>query len=84
MATQKKVKTPSVRKIKTSVNGTAKAAAAQAVVVPPVVVFTPSEAEVRVRAYEMFAARGYAHGADLDDWFAAERELAGRLSVHPS
>ena len=84
MATQKKVKTPSVRKVKTSVNGTANAAAAQAVAVPPVVRFAPSEDEVRVRAYEMFAARGYTHGADLADWFAAERELADRLSIRPA
>jgi hypothetical protein len=84
MATQKKVKTPSVRKVKTSVNGTASAAPAQTVAVPPIVIFTPSEDEVRVRAYELFMARGYTHGADLDDWFAAERELADRFSVRPS
>lgn len=84
MATQKKVKAPTVRKVKTSVNGTASASAAQAVAVPPVAHFSPSADEVRVRAYELFAARGYTHGADLADWFAAERELADRLTVRPS
>ena len=27
------------------------------------------------RAYELFLERGGAHGHDLDDWLAAEREL---------
>jgi len=27
------------------------------------------------RAYQLFERRGYAHGFDLDDWIAAEREL---------
>lgn len=84
MATQKKVKAPTVRKVKTSVNGTASATAAQAIAVPPVVHFAPSEDEVRLRAYEIFVARGYTHGADLEDWFAAERELTDRLTVRPS
>jgi hypothetical protein len=83
MATQKKVRTPSVRKVKASVNGTA-SATAEAIAVPPVAHFPASEDAVRVRAYELFAARGYAHGADLADWFAAERELADRLAVRPS
>ena len=29
------------------------------------------------RAYEIFVQRGGEHGRDLDDWVAAERELAG-------
>jgi len=33
---------------------------------------------VRQRAYEIFLARGGRHGADFDDWLAAERELAQR------
>ncbi len=32
---------------------------------------------IRMRAYELFLARGAAHGNDLADWFAAERELRG-------
>ena len=27
------------------------------------------------RAYQLFERRGYAHGFDLDDWIAAEKEL---------
>jgi hypothetical protein len=30
---------------------------------------------LRKRAYELFLARGAAHGADLSDWFQAERDL---------
>ena len=30
---------------------------------------------IRVRAYELFLARGANHGDDLADWFKAEREL---------
>ena len=30
------------------------------------------------RAFELFEARGYEHGRDLEDWFRAESEL-----VHP-
>jgi hypothetical protein len=32
---------------------------------------------IRVRAYELFLARGGAHGDDLADWLNAERELRG-------
>jgi hypothetical protein len=35
----------------------------------------PTEDEIRHRAYLRYLARGGAHGADLDDWFTAEREL---------
>jgi len=31
---------------------------------------------IRERAYELFVARGGQHGHDLDDWFAAEKELS--------
>lgn len=33
--------------------------------------------QVRRRAYELFAARGFQSGRDLDDWFAAESEVFG-------
>ena len=29
------------------------------------------------RAYELYLARGGAHGSDWDDWLAAEREVLG-------
>lgn len=32
---------------------------------------------IALRAYELYLARGAAHGADFDDWIAAERELVG-------
>jgi Protein of unknown function (DUF2934) len=32
---------------------------------------------IRLRAYELFLARGSTHGNDLGDWFNAERELLG-------
>ena len=32
--------------------------------------------EIEKRAYEIYLRRGGADGHDLDDWFAAEQELA--------
>ncbi len=34
-----------------------------------------SEQKIRLRAYEIFEARGRTHGHDLDDWLQAEREI---------
>ena len=34
-----------------------------------------SEADVRLRAYELYLRRGAAPGDDLADWLQAEREL---------
>ena len=39
-------------------------------------------ATIRLRAYEMFLARGATHGDDLADWFNAERELRGAREIH--
>lgn len=36
---------------------------------------------IRVRAYELFLARGATHGDDLADWFTAERELRGARNL---
>jgi hypothetical protein len=33
------------------------------------------------RAYEIFLSRGAAGGADLDDWFRAEQELAAETQA---
>jgi hypothetical protein len=38
-----------------------------------------SDAEVRLRAYEIYLQRGETPGLDLDDWLQAERELQGGL-----
>ena len=33
------------------------------------------EERIRVRAYELYETRGRQHGADENDWFAAEAEV---------
>jgi hypothetical protein len=38
----------------------------------------PSQEDIRARAYQRFVDRGSSHGADFDDWVAAERELRKR------
>ena len=40
--------------------------------------------EIAARAYEIFQARGSEHGADLDDWLQAERELSQRSKAQVS
>jgi len=75
MATQKKSKAPAIRKVKTSVNGTANGVEGQTVTVPPLANGHMSVDEVRVKAYERFLERGCVHGDDLADWFAAENQL---------
>jgi len=42
----------------------------------PVAPATPTPEAIAARAYELFLERGGAHGADVDDWLRAERELA--------
>ncbi len=37
---------------------------------------------IRVRAYEIFMARGGHSGDELSDWLAAEREIMETLSPH--
>jgi len=41
---------------------------------------SPTADQIRVRAYELYLERGGGHGNDLDDWFAAERELSSAAS----
>jgi len=47
------------------------------VVAPKRVVMTEDQRRERVAAiaYERFAARGYQHGHDVEDWLAAESEV---------
>jgi len=40
--------------------------------------------QIRMRAYELFMARGGCHGNDLADWFVAERELTGNSRASDS
>ena len=37
----------------------------------------PSEEQIRLRAYEIYLARGREDGRDFEDWLEAERELSG-------
>lgn len=41
---------------------------------------TPRE-KIRIRAYEIYSARGRADGKELDDWLTSEKELAEQNSV---
>jgi Protein of unknown function (DUF2934) len=41
-------------------------------------VVAPTIEEIRERAFEIYIERGGFDGADQDDWFQAERELANR------
>jgi hypothetical protein len=39
---------------------------------------TPTEDDIRTRAYHRFLERGGGHGQHFDDWIEAERELKNR------
>ena len=41
----------------------------------------PDIETIRLRAYEIFLARGATHGDDLADWLIAERELRGAQNL---
>lgn len=38
------------------------------------------EERIRVRAYELYEARGREDGHDVEDWLEAEAEIAGRTA----
>jgi hypothetical protein len=40
--------------------------------------YSPSEDEIRYRAYLLYIERGGGHGMDFEDWLQAERELKAR------
>jgi hypothetical protein len=42
-----------------------------------------TDSDIARRAYDLYLARGCAHGHDVEDWLQAERELrgVGRLAV---
>ncbi|HET7151416.1 MAG TPA: DUF2934 domain-containing protein [Candidatus Acidoferrum sp.] len=42
---------------------------------------TPLQEEIRIRAYEIYSARGRADGKELNDWLMAEKELTEQNSV---
>ena len=37
-----------------------------------------SEEQIRIRAYELYEARGRGDGHDVEDWLEAEAEITGR------
>lgn len=41
----------------------------------------PTREQIAARAYEIFLERGAAHGDDIQDWLAAEKELLTRLTA---
>lgn len=41
----------------------------------------PTEEEIRLRAYEIYEARGREEGKEVDDWITAERELIEQSSA---
>src|SRR5580700_10435507 len=45
---------------------------------------TDLEAEIRRRAYELYAQRGYTPGHENEDWFVAEREILARYNQQQS
>jgi DUF2934 family protein len=42
----------------------------------------PSAEMIRLRAYEVFVARGGTAGDELSDWLVAEREIMERFATH--
>jgi hypothetical protein len=42
---------------------------------------TPTPEAIALRAYQLFEARQYRHGHDLDDWLQAENELASAVKT---
>ena len=46
----------------------------------PVPALTPSDDDVRVRAYHRFLERGARPGGDFDDWLEAEKDLKASRS----
>jgi hypothetical protein len=70
-----KTSTVKARTSKTSAPRTARARKGEATDATAMAT-APSYEAVAQRAYERFCARGYVHGFDVEDWLAAERELA--------
>ena len=48
---------------------------------PTMVPFSLEE-EIRRRAYELYAQRGYSTGGETNDWLVAEREILERYQEH--
>jgi hypothetical protein len=67
-------------KVKSSAGDSGKASTSESIsdVRTKPVTRTPTDEEIRLRAYEIYLQRGGMHGFDRDDWLEAERELSGR------
>ena len=63
---------------RTAKRKTDKSVVSESVEATVVVVSDPSENEIRVRAYHRYLERGGRHGAEVDDWVEAERDLRQR------
>ena len=48
--------------------------------VAPPEVATPTDDDIRTRAYHRYLERGGKHGADFDDWVEAEKDLKSSRS----
>jgi hypothetical protein len=42
-----------------------------------------SETDIALRAFSYYRERGYQHGADVEDWLRAERELTPPAKAAP-
>ncbi len=51
----------------------------QRIVVQPVSPCEDLHERIQLRAYELFATRGYRQGFALDDWLEAEREILSQV-----
>jgi hypothetical protein len=45
---------------------------------------TDLEAEIRLRAYQLYEQRGYTPGHENEDWLVAEREVLARFDQQQS
>jgi len=39
--------------------------------------------QIALRAYQLYASRGYLDGFDLQDWLEAEQELVSQFALQP-
>jgi hypothetical protein len=87
MAAPRKPKAAGVRTGKSTAKAATGGAAAKPKVAAPAAngngtVAAPSAEMIRLRAYEVFAARGGTGGDELSDWLTAEREIMEKSAFH--
>lgn len=76
------VETPRIAPAAVEVAATKAVKPAPVKAAPAPVKAAPTREQIAKRAYEIFLARGQAHGHEKDDWAQAERELkaAGHIN----